>query len=164
MGIERTLADRKGRDFCELPKETITHSSKSRKNRRRQKKMSMPPVQKLYETCKDVFASGGPGIVPPPQDIERIRFVLGTRFTFLFFDVSDCVLCCVCLLCDVIGVKILMWKEHRCVWFSCFKLILRFNIRFITSYFKFNLMGCLVMQSINPLKYIIIFAILVDYV
>ncbi|KAJ1386881.1 RmlC-like cupin domain superfamily [Sesbania bispinosa] len=74
MGIERTLADRKGRDFCELPRETIT-SSKSWKNRRRQKKV-MPPVQKLFETCKDVFASGGTGFVTPDQDIDTLRSVL----------------------------------------------------------------------------------------
>lgn len=94
MGIERTLADRKGRDFCELPSETIT-SSRSRRNRRRHKEM--PPVQKLFETCKDVFASAGTGIVPPPQDIAKLQSVLGTRFLlFLIFYFnlvfSDCVL------------------------------------------------------------------------
>lgn len=81
MGIERTLADRKRRDFCELPKETIT-SSKSRRNRRRQKKTT-PPVQKLFETCKEVFESVETGIVPPTQDIDKLRSVLGTRF-FIF--------------------------------------------------------------------------------
>ena len=83
MGIERTLADRKGRDFCELPKETIT-SSRSRRNRRRQKKM--PPVQRLFDTCKEVFASSGTGIVPPAEDIDKLRSVLGTRFLFFFFS------------------------------------------------------------------------------
>ncbi|KAK7266330.1 hypothetical protein RIF29_18973 [Crotalaria pallida] len=75
MGIERTLADRKGKDFCELPKETITNSKSRKKNRRRSKKMTSP-FQKLFETCKDVFASGGAGIVPPPPDIERLQSVL----------------------------------------------------------------------------------------
>lgn len=73
MGIETTLADRKGKEFCELPKVTNSNS-KARKGRRRQKKMS--PVQKLFETCKEVFASGGTGIVPPSQDIQRICSVL----------------------------------------------------------------------------------------
>ncbi|XP_057447606.1 plant cysteine oxidase 2-like [Lotus japonicus] len=73
MGIERTLADIKGRSFCELPRETIT-SSGSKRNRRRQKKM--PPVQKLFDTCKEVFASGGTGFIPPPQDIQRLQAVL----------------------------------------------------------------------------------------
>ncbi|CAL5185855.1 unnamed protein product [Lathyrus oleraceus] len=72
MGIERTLGDRKGRDFCELPKETITNS-RSRRNRRRHK---MPPVQILFETCKEVFASSGTGIVPPAQDIDKLQSVL----------------------------------------------------------------------------------------
>ncbi|KAG7017714.1 Plant cysteine oxidase 2 [Cucurbita argyrosperma subsp. argyrosperma] len=75
MGIERYLADRKGKQFCELPKETTTNN-KSRKNRRRTRKSSPLPVQKLYETCNEVFASGGIGIVPPFEDIERVRDVL----------------------------------------------------------------------------------------
>lgn len=74
MGIETTLADRKGKEFCELPKVTNSNS-KSRKNRRRHKKMSS--VQRLFETCKEVFASSGPGIIPPPHDIQRLRSVLG---------------------------------------------------------------------------------------
>ena len=73
MGIERTLADRKGRDFCELPRETIA-SSNSRRNRRRQRKK--PPVQKLFETCKVVFASAGTGFVPPHEDIDELQSVL----------------------------------------------------------------------------------------
>lgn len=76
MGIERTLADRKGRDFCELPKETITNSSKSKKNRRRHKKAPVPPVQTLFDTCKDVFVSAAPAVVPPPQDIQSLQSVL----------------------------------------------------------------------------------------
>ncbi|KAK4281014.1 hypothetical protein QN277_012561 [Acacia crassicarpa] len=73
MGVEGTLADRKTKGFFEMPKETNTNS-KSRKNRRRQKKMS--PVQKLFDTCREVFASVGNGIVPPPQDIEKLRAVI----------------------------------------------------------------------------------------
>ncbi|XP_054803368.1 plant cysteine oxidase 2-like isoform X1 [Prosopis cineraria] len=73
MGIGRRVADKKGDHFSELPEETNTNS-KSKKNRRRQKKTS--PVQKLFKTCKEVFASGGTGIVPPPQDIEKLRSVL----------------------------------------------------------------------------------------
>lgn len=33
-------------------------------------------VQKLYQTCKEVFTNGGAGFVPPPEDIERLRLVL----------------------------------------------------------------------------------------
>ncbi|XP_038903013.1 plant cysteine oxidase 2 [Benincasa hispida] len=76
MGIERSLADRKGKQFCELPKETTTNN-RSRRNRRRLRKSSSPlPVQKLYETCKEVFASSGTGIIPSSEDIERLRAVL----------------------------------------------------------------------------------------
>lgn len=76
MGIERSLADRKGKQFFELPKETT--NNKSRKSRRRLKKAS--PVQKLYEICSQVFASAETGIVPPSDDIQRLRSVLGMCF------------------------------------------------------------------------------------
>ncbi|OIW12441.1 hypothetical protein TanjilG_04190 [Lupinus angustifolius] len=75
MGIEKTLVDRKVGDFCELQRDTITNSKSRKKNRRRPKK-TVSPVQILFETCKDVFSSGGVGIVPPPQDIEKLQSVL----------------------------------------------------------------------------------------
>ncbi|GFY84926.1 2-aminoethanethiol dioxygenase, putative [Actinidia rufa] len=71
MGIERILASQKGKECYELPSET---KGKAKKNRRRQKKMS--PVQRLYEICKEVFAEFRPGIVPPSDDIQRIKSVL----------------------------------------------------------------------------------------
>ncbi|XP_031287288.1 plant cysteine oxidase 2 [Pistacia vera] len=91
MGIETNLVDLKGKEFSELPSVTensnknsnansksITSTNKnnqSKKNRRRHKKMLLP-VQKLYDTCKDVFAFGGAGVVPSPEKIERLRSVL----------------------------------------------------------------------------------------
>ncbi|XP_027352973.1 plant cysteine oxidase 2-like [Abrus precatorius] len=75
MGIGRNLADRKGRGFRELSEETNTNN-KSRKNRRyRQRKMS--PGPRLFQTCNQVFASTGPGLIPSPQHIEMLRSVLG---------------------------------------------------------------------------------------
>ncbi|PSS33703.1 Plant cysteine oxidase [Actinidia chinensis var. chinensis] len=71
MGIERILASQKGKECYELPSET---KGKAKKNRRRQKKMS--PVQRLYEICKKVFSEFRPGIVPPSDDIQRIKSVL----------------------------------------------------------------------------------------
>lgn len=99
MGIERTLADRKGRDFCELPRETIA-SSNSRRNRRRQRKK--PPVQKLFETCKVVFASAGTGFVPPHEDIDELQSVLGTFFLFWFLI---CVVGCYWLVSPYLGFQ-----------------------------------------------------------
>ncbi|XP_041004545.1 plant cysteine oxidase 2-like [Juglans microcarpa x Juglans regia] len=76
MGIETTRADRKvNKELREFPKATNTTSkSKPRKSRRRGKKTS--PVQKLFQTCKEVFANGGTGTVPSHEDIERLRAVL----------------------------------------------------------------------------------------
>ncbi|XVF14227.1 hypothetical protein REPUB_Repub09cG0040100 [Reevesia pubescens] len=101
-----TLEDIKGKDFSELAKENKTNTttedtikvsntnkyrittssdSKGKKSRRRNRKtvmMMMPaavvvsPVQKLFDTCKDVFALAGTGIVPTPEKIEQLRAVL----------------------------------------------------------------------------------------
>ncbi|EOY03392.1 Uncharacterized protein TCM_018396 isoform 2 [Theobroma cacao] len=97
-----TLADIKGKDFSELAKETKTNTedtnkvsntnknrsttttsdSSRKKSRRRPKKTTMPaavvvsPVQRLFDTCKDVFALAGTGIVPTPDKIEQLRAVL----------------------------------------------------------------------------------------
>ncbi|XP_022774467.1 plant cysteine oxidase 2-like isoform X2 [Durio zibethinus] len=95
-----TLADIKEKDFGELVKETktntedknkVSNSNKNRnttsdrrgkKSRRQHRKMMMPaavvvsPVQRLFDTCKDVFALSGTGIVPTPDKIEQLRAVL----------------------------------------------------------------------------------------
>ncbi|KAF8010852.1 hypothetical protein BT93_J1485 [Corymbia citriodora subsp. variegata] len=34
------------------------------------------PVQRLFDTCKEVFAAGGPDIVPPAEDVERVKAAL----------------------------------------------------------------------------------------
>ncbi|CAA0828439.1 Plant cysteine oxidase 2 [Striga hermonthica] len=49
-------------------------SSESRKNKRRQRKSSQ--VQRLYETCREVFDDCGPGIVPAPEKVEKLAAVL----------------------------------------------------------------------------------------
>ncbi|KAL3525960.1 hypothetical protein ACH5RR_014332 [Cinchona calisaya] len=63
MGVERNVRKRKGKFYSE-----------SKKNRRRQKKITV--VQKLYETCKEVFVDCGPGVVPSPDKVERLKAVL----------------------------------------------------------------------------------------
>ncbi|KAI3462951.1 hypothetical protein Pfo_019614 [Paulownia fortunei] len=49
-------------------------SNESKKSKRRQKKLS--PVQRLYDTCKEVFADCGPGIVPSPEKVEKLAALL----------------------------------------------------------------------------------------
>lgn len=54
-----------------------------RKGRRRQKKVgstASSAVQRLLEACKEVFADGGAGIVPSPDDVEWLRSLLGAWF------------------------------------------------------------------------------------
>ncbi|KMS99178.1 hypothetical protein BVRB_2g047160 [Beta vulgaris subsp. vulgaris] len=53
---------------------TTNSNKSSRKNRRRNRKMS--PVQNLFHTCKEVFANGGTGFIPPPNHVERLRSIL----------------------------------------------------------------------------------------
>ncbi|CAL9144836.1 unnamed protein product [Musa hybrid cultivar] len=76
MGVDGGLADPKGR--VELATEKNTYSSKKKK--RRQKKPTSTPsaVQRLFETCKEVFAHGGRGFIPSADDVERLRSVLDT--------------------------------------------------------------------------------------
>lgn len=80
MGIGKTVATQKGKECLQLSSETNSKSSK--KNRRRQRKMTS--VQRLYDICNEVFGAGRHGIVPPPDDIQRIKSVLGMCFFFLF--------------------------------------------------------------------------------
>ncbi|OWM69757.1 plant cysteine oxidase 2-like [Punica granatum] len=76
MGITTTVAGRKGKEFRELSRETTaTTNSKSKKNRRRQRKM-MLPIQRLFDTCREVFAGSGTNVVPSPQEIENLKTVL----------------------------------------------------------------------------------------
>lgn len=92
MGIETTLDGRQDKEYCELPKET--NHSRSKKSRRRQKKSAT--VQNLFQTCKEVFASGATGFIPPPADVERLRLVLGMP-VFLLASLS-------CLILPFVGI------------------------------------------------------------
>ncbi|KAJ0977927.1 hypothetical protein J5N97_013401 [Dioscorea zingiberensis] len=51
--------------------------SSSRKGRRRHKKAAAPTaVQRLFDTCREVFFDGAPGVVPAPEDVGRLKSVL----------------------------------------------------------------------------------------
>lgn len=63
MGMEKVSGDPKIKEFSER-----------KKARRRSRKV--PAVQKLYDTCKQVFANCGPGVIPSSTDIERLKSVL----------------------------------------------------------------------------------------
>ncbi|KAK4488454.1 hypothetical protein RD792_004218 [Penstemon davidsonii] len=64
MGIEQNVSGGNGK---------VSNESKKNK-RRRQKKLS--PVQKLYETCNEVFSDCGPGIVPSLDKVEKLAAVM----------------------------------------------------------------------------------------
>lgn len=70
MRIEASLVGQKDQNNCQLL------SVKTKKNRKRNKKFTPSLVQKLYHTCKQVFATCEAATVPPPADLERLRVVL----------------------------------------------------------------------------------------
>ncbi|KAE8661312.1 Plant cysteine oxidase 2 [Hibiscus syriacus] len=92
-----TVADIKGKGFSELDKDTkankvpdtnkirntTSSDSRGKKSRRRQRKMmALPasavvhPIQRLFNACKDVFASARTGFVPSPDEIELLSALL----------------------------------------------------------------------------------------
>ncbi|RWV86597.1 hypothetical protein BHE74_00050524 [Ensete ventricosum] len=76
MGVDGGLADPKG--TAELATEENNKYSSKKKKRRQKKPASTPSaVQRLFETCKEVFAHGGRGFIPSADDVERLRSVLG---------------------------------------------------------------------------------------
>ncbi|CAN4081699.1 unnamed protein product [Withania somnifera] len=67
MATEKNASHRKG--SADLKK-------KKKKKRRRWRKVNVSKVQKLYGTCKQVFANCGPGVVPSPEKGQRVKAVL----------------------------------------------------------------------------------------
>ncbi|KAJ4823357.1 hypothetical protein Tsubulata_047796, partial [Turnera subulata] len=93
MGIETSVANRKKKELATMEMERNnpggptqvpgpkTNKAKGKKSRRRQQQQqklvaAASPVQKLYDICKQVFAPCGPGIVPAPDSIEKLKAVL----------------------------------------------------------------------------------------
>ncbi|KAH9615301.1 hypothetical protein KSS87_006010 [Heliosperma pusillum] len=81
MGFERNSGGRRDKEINELLEETTTRnmSRLNRKDRRRSKKLQpqpQPPIQTVFETCKNIFANGGVGFIPPPDHVHHLRSVL----------------------------------------------------------------------------------------
>lgn len=74
-------------------------SSTSKKNRRRHKKASSPadaaassisPMQRLFDTSREVFANSYPGFVPPPDAVARLSGLLSTYPVLLYIPPRFC--------------------------------------------------------------------------
>ncbi|RRT34349.1 hypothetical protein GW17_00058580 [Ensete ventricosum] len=79
MRIDGELAKQKG--SREVAKEKNRCCSRKKSKRQQKKALAAPRptvVQRLWETCKEVFADSGPGVVPSPGDVGRLRSFLGT--------------------------------------------------------------------------------------
>lgn len=71
------------------PNSVNSPSNKKQKKNKKKKKTMMTwrrkmtdeiiPVRRLFNTCKQVFSNGGPGIVPSVDKIQQLRDVLGMR-------------------------------------------------------------------------------------
>lgn len=64
-------------------------SSQTNKDYNKQRRCSQ--VQVLYNTCKEVFENCGPGIIPSPQNIQRLKDVMG-MLIILFMIFGFCYL------------------------------------------------------------------------
>ncbi|KAJ8471384.1 hypothetical protein OPV22_025727 [Ensete ventricosum] len=78
MRVGGKLAEQTAQEVSASKSASVKRRQSSKKSRREQKKLGPMPsaVQRLFETCKEVFANGGPGIVPSPEDVDRLRSIL----------------------------------------------------------------------------------------
>lgn len=62
---------------------TVSWKAKNKPTKQKKKIEMVNVVQKLYQTCKEVFADGDhriAGYIPPPPDIERLKSILDWDF------------------------------------------------------------------------------------
>jgi cysteamine dioxygenase len=73
-------------------------NSVKKKNKNKNKKMMMTwrrkkidspadgitAVRRLFNTCKEVFSNGGPGVIPSEDKIQQLREILGIQFLSVF--------------------------------------------------------------------------------
>ncbi|KAK4757675.1 hypothetical protein SAY87_018976 [Trapa incisa] len=76
MGVTTTVASRKGKELRELSRETTANKKRKPWKSRRKQRKTMLPIQRLFNTCKDVFSGSGANVIPSPQDIARLKAVL----------------------------------------------------------------------------------------
>lgn len=76
------------------------NNKKKKKNNNKNKKMMMTwrrkkidspadeitAVRRLFNTCKEVFSNGGPGVVPSEDKIQQLREILGIQFLLVFLN------------------------------------------------------------------------------
>ncbi|PKA47634.1 cysteamine dioxygenase [Apostasia shenzhenica] len=74
MRLERELTRKPS--SAELAPEKSSPPSKKGKRRHRRPEPMPTTVQRLFDTCKRVFADGIAGFVPPPDDVSCIRSIL----------------------------------------------------------------------------------------
>ncbi|XP_059303915.1 plant cysteine oxidase 2-like [Lycium ferocissimum] len=79
MNIGRILLSKRslpGSSYSRLSKKMMKKTKKETEKRKMGKRSRKNMVQKLYDTCKQVFPNGKAGYVPPPADIQRLTSVL----------------------------------------------------------------------------------------
>nr|XP_018684401.1 PREDICTED: plant cysteine oxidase 2-like isoform X2 [Musa acuminata subsp. malaccensis] len=78
MKVGEKLAEQTASEVSASKSASEKRRQSSKKSGRKRKKLGprQSAVQRLFETCKEVFANGGPGIVPSPEDVDRLRSIL----------------------------------------------------------------------------------------
>lgn len=103
MGFEmKTEKDVLSKDQCKVksPNPNSVNSphikkKKKKKNKSKKTKKTSPPrkrsdspadeitaVRRLFDTCKEVFSDGGPGVIPSQDKIQQLRDILGIVIRF----------------------------------------------------------------------------------
>lgn len=74
MRVEGGLSELKGLRSADLARG-------EKRNRRREKRSPPMPrglIQKLFDSCREVFSDAATGVVPAPDGVARVKSVLGT--------------------------------------------------------------------------------------
>ena len=88
MGTDTVMSGRVRKDLSKTNPNGNIPANSRKKIQRRSKKTLICPVQKLFDTCKKVFADGKSGTVPSQENIEMLRAVLGNSMILLKFWVG----------------------------------------------------------------------------
>lgn len=96
MGFEKEVLDLiSSKNQCKANPNSVNNKKmKKNKNKKmmttwRRKKLDSPAdeitvVRRLFNTCKEVFSNGAPGVVPSEDKIQQLREILGIQFLLEF--------------------------------------------------------------------------------
>ena len=66
-------------------------SGGQRRNKEKNNQKKCFPMQVLYDTCKEVFENGGPGIVPSIENVQKLKDAMSMSDDFVYVLLFTCV-------------------------------------------------------------------------